>query len=89
MPALDGNKKRKPESHLRTDVETAALPVGLGGEVRGEFCILVERYVLDHKHAFLAHGIYTQSAGDRRLRTARQKAKTRGEYKFTCLGDSE
>jgi len=59
---LDGDGKRNPESHLRTDVETAALPVGLGGEVRGQFCILVERYVLDHKHAFLAHGIYAQSA---------------------------
>ena len=79
MPALDGDGKRNPKSHLWADVKTATLPVGLGGEVRGHFCILVKRYVLDHKHALLAHGIYAQSAGDRGLRAARQEAEKRGE----------
>jgi hypothetical protein len=77
MPAL--NNKKKTGSHLRIDVETAALPVGLGGEVRHQLGVLVERHVLDYKHALLANSINIQGIGDRRPRTARHTAE-RGEY---------
>jgi hypothetical protein len=49
--------KRAKNTHLRADVESAALPVGLGGQVRRELGVLVERHVLDDERTLLAHGV--------------------------------
>jgi hypothetical protein len=73
-------ERKKAGSHLRADVETAALPIGLGGEVRRQFRILVERHVLEYEHALLTYGIDAQSSRDGRLRTACQRTKSRREW---------
>src|SRR5712672_2992112 len=62
------------ETHLGTDVETAALPVRLGGEVRGQFGLTVERHVLEDKDALLACSVDAQCTRDGRLRSRCQMA---------------
>ena len=55
------------QTHLRADVESTALPVGLGGQVRRELGVVVERHVLDDERTFLAHCVDAQRARNRRL----------------------
>ena len=78
--SVGARRKKKEGSHLRADVETAALPIGLGGEVRRQFRILVERHVLEYEDTLLTYGIDAQPARDRRLRTACQRTKSRTEW---------
>jgi hypothetical protein len=54
-------------THLRTDIESTAFPVSLGGEVRRQFSIVVIRNVFNDEHALLANSVDTQCAVDRRL----------------------
>ena len=56
------------QTYLRADVESAALPVRLSGQVRRELGVVVERYVLNNEPTLLAHRVDAQRARDRRLR---------------------
>jgi hypothetical protein len=66
-------------THLRTDEESTAFPISLGGEVRRQLRIIIVRHVFDNEHALLANSVDTQCTGDRRLiKTARQRRWSRG-----------
>ena len=53
--------------YLRANVEAAALPVGLSGQVRRELGVVVERQVLDDERTFLADCVHTHRTRNRRL----------------------
>lgn len=89
--ALGGGKKKEKRegSHLRADIETTALPISLGGEVRRQFRILIERHILEHKYALLTDGIDTHCTRDRWLHTACQWTKCGKEWDVVYLCDGE
>jgi hypothetical protein len=72
--ASSKQQKKGLGSHLRTDIESAAFPISLGGKVRRQFSIIIERHVVNDEYAFLANGIDAQCARNRWLiKTACQR----------------
>ena len=65
--------QKQANTHLRSNVESAALPVGLGSEFRRELGVFVERYVLDDESTLLAYRVDAHRARHRRLWYTKKK----------------
>ena len=71
--ATSARDKKQANTHLRSNVESAALPVGLGGEFRRELGVFVERHVLDDERTLLTHRVDAHRARHRRLWYTKKK----------------